>query len=850
MILIVLLLAAAFSSCALQREKEPRPKTVFELDSGWQFREAGSENEWLPATVPGCVHTDLFAAGEIPDPFFGDNEKDLQWIGEKEWVYTRTFSVDDPFLEHDRIFIEFAGLDTYAEVTLNGERLLSADNMFRQWKLQIKPYLKYGENTLEVRFLPPGPIEAEKRAALGYGLPGGDRVFTRKAAYHYGWDWGPRFLTCGIWKPVRITGWSDIHIRGIILRIQALSRERAIVEIDTGVRYTRNTGVEITLIDNDRGMRYDKTVRFKYVDENIVHGSTQFEFRIPDPKLWWPAGLGEQNQRSYTVELRLDGILIDSADMTFGLRTMELITDRDKSGESFYMKINDVPVFMKGANWIPMDSFLPRPGPDDYRRLLTAVKDANMNMLRVWGGGIYESDIFYDLCDSLGIIVWQDFMYACAMYPGNQDFIVTAGKEAGDNIRRLRNHACLAVWCGNNESSEGWRNWGWRNGYSDDQKDAIWKAYNKIFSTVLPQMVKTHNNKQISQIRPYHPSSPRYGRADPKSLTEGDAHYWGVWHDAEPFEVLEKKIPRFMSEFGFQSLPSMRTIEMFTEPGERRLDSAAMLSHQKHPRGFELIREYMERWYRVPEKFEDYVYVSQLLQAEGMSIGFTAQRRAMPYCMGTLYWQLNDCWPAISWSSIDYGGQWKALHYAAKKAFEPVLVSTAIEDGRLNLYIVSDRLEEIGGWAEMKLAGFDGTVLWERTIAAKAPPNGSVNIFSIPLDEFLSGADRSAVVFSAEFFCPGEDPPVAIRYFVHPKDMKLPDAGVTFEMIPDGPGATIALTSEVLAKNVFLDLDGCHFSDNFFDILPGKTIHVNIETDIPVEEIKDRIRIRTLRDTY
>jgi beta-mannosidase len=529
---------------------------------------------------------------------------------------------------------------------------------------------------------------------------------------------------------------------------------------------------------------------------------------------------------------------------------MELVTEKDGAGESFYLRINGVPVFMKGANWIPLDSFLPQAGPDDYRRMLTAARDANMNMLRVWGGGIYENDIFYDLCDSLGIVVWQDFMYACAMYPVDQDFLADAGKEAKYNIIRLRNHPCVAMYCGNNECDEGWHNWGWQEKYSNRQQITLWNGYGKLFDSKLPTRIQSFNDKISKQVRPYLPSSPRYGRANPRSLTEGDAHYWGVWHDAEPFEVLEEKIPRFMSEFGFQSLPSMKTIEMFTSPGDRHLDSAAMLSHQKHSRGFKLIREYMERWYRVPEKFEDYIYVSQLLQAEGMRIGFEAQRRAMPYCMGTLYWQLNDCWPAVSWSSIDYSGQWKALHYTAKKAFAPVLVSTEIEDGRLDLYIVSDRLEETGGWMTMKLREFDSAVLWERTIAVKAPPNASVIIFSIPLDEVLAGVDRSAVVFSAEFICPGEDPPLAIRYFAHPKDMKLPDTGITFDIIPEGEKITLSLTADVLAKNVFLDLGECHFSDNFFDILPGETVTVTLDTDIPIENIKDGIRIRTLRDTY
>ena len=837
----------ASASCGTNEPAGPRPKTVLELDFGWQFREAGDEGEWLPATVPGCIHTDLLAAGVIPDPFFGDNEKDLQWIGEKKWVYACTFTADDSLLMHDKIYITFEGLDTYAEATLNGKYLFNADNMFLKWRTNIKSHLKSGENYLEIRFRAAGPIEAGKRSSLGYGLPGGDRVFTRKAAYHYGWDWGPRYVTCGVWRPVRITGWSDTMIRNLIATTFALSEERAIVNIGINVDFGHKGKAELIILDKTRGRRYSRMVRFTRDHESNLFN---FEFRIPDPQFWWPAGLGSQALQRYTAEIYVDNMLIDSAELCFGFRKMELVTDKDAEGESFYLKINGIPVFMKGANWIPMDSFLPRPGPGDYRRLLTAAKDANMNMLRVWGGGVYEDEIFYDLCDSLGIVVWQDFMFACAMYPGDQEFIAGSLKEARQNIMRLRGHPCLALWCGNNENNEGWHNWGWQNDYSRKQCGEIRRAYEFLFGIVLPNAVISADAGTNEHIRAYHPSSPRYGRADPKSLTEGDAHYWGVWHDAEPFEILEDRIPRFMSEFGFQSLPSMKTVEMFTGPDERHLESEAMQSHQKHPRGYELIREYMERWYRVPEKFEDYIYVSQLLQAEGMRIGLTAQRRAMPYCMGTLYWQLNDCWPAVSWSSINFSGEWKALHYAVKRAFEPVLVSTATEDGMLHLYIVSDRLEEIGGWMTMRLAGFDGTVLWERTTAVKAPPNGSVKVFSIPLDVLLSGADRSAVVFSAEFTCPGEKPPVAIRYFVHPKDMKLPDPRFKFAILHGRPGVIFTMKAQTLVKNLFLQLDGVHFSDNFFDILPGETVDVTIETDLPMREIKDRLRIKTLRDTY
>jgi beta-mannosidase len=645
---------------------------------------------------------------------------------------------------------------------------------------------------------------------------------------------------------VRITGWSGVTIRDVAAKTISLSGESALVNIEVELLGDSGREAELILLDEESGKRFSKNVS---CGDKIT--TVDFELYISDPQLWWPAGLGAQALQRYTAEVYIDSVIIDSAGLCFGLRTIELVTDKDEAGESFYFKINNVPVFMKGANWIPMDSFLPRPSPAGYRRLMTAAKDANMNMLRVWGGGIYENDIFYDLCDSLGIMVWQDFMYACAMYPGDREFLESAGQEATRNIIRLRNHPCLAIWCGNNENDEGWQNWGWKKDFYPDQRDEIWKAYEDLFTGVLPAAVETYDAGAPGHIRAYHPSSPRYGRADPKSLTEGDAHYWGVWHDAEPFEILEEKIPRFMSEFGFQSLPSMRTIEMFTGPDERRLDSAAMLSHQKHPRGYDLIREYMERWYRVPEKFEDYVYVSQLLQAEGMRIGVAAQRRAMPYCMGTLYWQLNDCWPAVSWSSIDYSGEWKALHYAAKRAFEPLLVSTVEKEGSLHVYIVSDRLEELGGWISMKLTGFDGTVLWERVLTVKAPSNGSLDIFSILLEELLSGSDRSSVVFSAVFDCPGERPSRAIRYFAHPKDLKLPDPRFEYTILDGHPGVIFSMRAYTLAKNVFLHLDGeGHFSDNFFDILPGGTATLRIDTDIPRKQLKGRITIKTLRDTY
>ena len=645
---------------------------------------------------------------------------------------------------------------------------------------------------------------------------------------------------------MRITGWSEISIESTSTEVFALSPERAIVMIKVNFDRVVPPGTELALIEKRGAERNILALEKPRNDYYPV------EIRIPEPRFWWPAGLGEQNLYRCTMEVRRDRVLLDSTEITFGLRRMDLVTEKDEAGESFKFLVNGVPVFMKGANWIPLDSFLPRPTDDDYRRILTAARDANMNMLRVWGGGVYEREIFYDLCDSLGIVVWQDLMYSCGMYPGDRAFLVSAGAEASCEASRLYGHPCLALFCGNNECGEGWLNWGWREAYSQAQREEISGAYDKLFGSLLPVRIKEAWKGMLHHpnSRRYIESSPRFGRADPRSLTEGDAHYWGVWHDGEPFEVLEEKVPRFMSEFGFQSLPSMRTIEMFTVPEERHLGSTAMLAHQKHPRGYQLIEEYMKRRYRVPERFDDYIYVSQLLQAEGVRIGLEAHRRAMPYCMGSLYWQLNDCWPAVSWSSIDYAGEWKALHYAARRAFAPVLVSPVVKDGLLRVHIVSDRLEELGGWLTMKLVSFTGETLWREVINARAAANGSTEVFSVPLAALLPGADRAAVVFTAEFDCPGEKVPRALKYFVLPKEMKLPGAEVVFDVSPAPGGARVTLTCDVLAKNVFLDLGGDHFSDNFFDILPGDTVVVEVETALNPSQIREKMRIRTLRDTY
>ena len=631
-----------------------------ELNSNWRFRKTG-DAEWMNATVPGTAHTDLLLNKKIHDPFFGDNEKMLQWIDTCEWEYETWFNVDDSVLERNHSELVFEGLDTYAKVFLNDRLILSADNMFRTWIVDCKKYLLKEKNHLLIRFEPAsikGKAEAQK---LPFTLPGDEKVFTRKAQYHYGWDWGPRFVTCGIWRAVKINFRNSFRLNDVHMITEQLtdSVARIIAEVNLTVEKPTTLFFKLVVENQMRDSFYfDRTV---HPDEKIVN----LLFNINEPKRWWTNGLGEASV--YNISISATDPSGQSQELIdkIGLRTIELVQENDTKGKSFYFKLNGIPVFMKGANWIPADNFLPRVKREKYLHLLLDAKNANMNMLRVWGGGVYEDDSFYDLCDSLGILVWQDFMFACAMYPGDTSFLENVSQEISDNIIRLRNHPCIALWCGNNEIDEGWKNWGWQKQYNYSEKDstAIWKNYLRLFHEIIPQKII-----QLDPSRTYWESSPSIGWGHKESLFQGDSHYWGVWWGMEPFESYMKRTGRFVSEYGFQGMPSMRTIESFTNSAERSLGSAALKNHQKHPSGFETIEHYMNDWYKKPKDFVSYVYVSQLLQAEGMIAAIEAHRSAKSYCMGTLYWQLNDCWPVTSWSSIDHFGRWKALHYAVRES--------------------------------------------------------------------------------------------------------------------------------------------------------------------------------------
>jgi beta-mannosidase len=808
--------------CFSCQPKHDLPLTI-ELHRGWQFKKV-TDSIWQSATVPGNVHSDLFSHQLIEDPFIGDNEKEVQWISETDWEYKTIFLIDEETFQKNHFEINFEGLDTYASVYLNDSLILNANNAFRRWNINVKPLLK-AKNELRLVFEHTSKHEEAEKEKLPYELPEGERIFTRKAQFQYGWDWGPKLNTCGIWRPIKLIANNDLRIRDSYIIQNELNDSIAKLNVFMDLAYNQTEDYTFELFIND------SLVKIK--EGGIQYSPMSIPFEIKNPKRWWPHNLGEPYLYDIKIVVKEGKKILDSMSVKKGLRTIALVTEKDSIGESFYFKVNDVPVYAKGANYIPLNSLQSKVTNGDYEKLLDDVVDANMNMLRVWGGGIYENDIFYDLCDEKGILVWQDFMFACAMYPGDKDFLETVKQEAVDNVKRLRNHTSIALWCGNNENSEGWKRWGWQADRSEAEKEEIWNNYLKVFDSILPNTVTSLSDTD------YWESSPKYGRGNPKYKTEGDAHDWWIWHDGYPFKHLEENVPRFMSEFGFQSFPSYETIRYINQNDSIEITSEGFKNHQKHSRGFELIDTYMERDFPIPDNAEDYVYMSQLLQAYGVTKGIEAQRRAKPYNMGTLFWQLNDCWPAVSWSSIDYFGNWKAQHYKAKQSFENLLISPKIENDILKTWIVNDGLDAHEDILYLKLIDFNGHTIWQDDKTVTVDSNSSAIKYELDLSAIAF--HKNAIVLISKFKTES-----SYFYFVKPKKLKLNEGGIENKITKIKHGFTIELSSKTLQKDVFLfSKTKGHFSDNFFDLLPNTSVTIQFKTE---SEILDDLQLKSFNN--
>jgi beta-mannosidase len=708
-----------------------------ELKDGWHFKQVNAEL-WLPAEVPGTVHTDLLKNDRILDPFYRTNEKQLQWIDKVDWQYQLEFEVDEAWLQNDAIDLQFDGLDTYADVSLNGELLFKADNFFVDWRESVKDKLKAGTNELSIYFHSPMRVGAKKLAEHGYQLPAindqawngdmGDKqpsIHTRKPGYHYGWDWGPRLTTSGIWRPIKLEMWNGARLVDVYYHQCSLSDEVAELDAQFTIEAIQSGTATVRIYDGDK-LLGDKVLTLKAGEQEVVVPIT-----INNPKRWWTWDLGEPHLYNLRAELEMGGKLTDISEKRLGLRTVRVVQEPDEKGSSFYFELNGVPLYAKGANYIPNDVFIPRVTDETYAAVLDSAVAANMNMIRVWGGGFYENKLFYDICDEQGLLVWQDFMFACSMYPGNDEFLAKVRAEAEYNVRRLRQHPSIAMWCGNNEMDMAWAQhnenggWGWKEKYTAEQRKTIWADYRAIFHELLPEAVEA-----LSPGTFYWPSSPfnKEGSHAHYTTTNGDIHYWGVWHGEHPISAFYDHIGRFMSEYGFQSFPEFETIKRFTLPEDWDIESKVMLAHQRSTIGNVAIRNYMEQHYHVPESFEDMLYIGQVLQAEAIRTALEAHRTAKPYCMGTLYWQLNDCWPAATWAGLDYYLNWKAMHYFVRKAYEPVMLALRNKDGKVHLRLVSDRREAVDGQLKIQVIDFDGKVSWEEERTLQIPADASMEL--------------------------------------------------------------------------------------------------------------------------
>ncbi len=812
----------------------------FSLEGRWLFRQVG-QKKWFPATVPGTVHTDLMENGIIPDPYYRDNELKVQWVERENWEYKKDFQLPESVMDKGHLELVCKGLDTLAKIFINGERIAETDNMFRCYRFDVKSFLKREKN--EIRILFESPVEWEKALEnkLPYRLPGG-APHVRKAPYHFGWDWGPRLVTSGIWRPLRIEAWDRAYIEDLEIS-QDFSGKKVVLHFKVRVISDIEQGATIKFIVSRKKKDFKKNLSVSLRKGSSIH---QLSLEIPDPELWWPAGMGKQNLYTVKVFLLEGKQTLDSFSRRIGLRTLVLEKKEDKWGKCFQFVVNGVPFFAKGGNWIPADVFLTKIKRQKYEQLLKDCVAANMNMLRVWGGGVYEAPEFYDLCDELGLTIWQDFMFACAMYPGDEAFLQNVKEEAVNVVKELRHHPCLALWCGNNECEEGWFHWGWKN----QLPQSVWNDYEKIFHHILPQTVAKHDPQ-----RQYWPSSPHSEKiGEPRSEKSGDMHYWGIWHGMEPFKEYRKKFHRFFSEFGFQSFPLMETVRTFTLPQDQNITSPVMEHHQKHPLGNKLIIHYMLDHYRLPSSFESLLWLSQVLQAEGMKIGIEHFRSQMPRIMGALYWQINDCWQVASWSGIDYFGTWKALHYYAQRFYKPVLVAP-IDSGKvLNVYGVSDLSQPLDALLHWAVYTYEGQAVREKEAQVRLEPGASCVLLSQNLDELKKDLPGNEVYFYCELKNESGTLSSNVFHFSELKRVFLPDPEIKREVVLEGKKAVINLESKKFAKDVYLSMPGIkgRFSDNFFDMIPEKTYTIEflIEEDIEFNQITMNLKIISLRDTY
>ncbi|NSW51831.1 MAG: glycoside hydrolase family 2 protein [Anaerolineae bacterium] len=793
--------------------------------------------------MPGSVHLDLMRHGRIPDPFLYDNEEKVQWIIDQEWQYRCQFEVNQTLILAEKQVMVFNGIDTIASVSLNGTLLGKTDNMFRTYEWDVTTLINTtGSNELLVTFPSVGKFLTEKlseRTVKGVGALGIDgSYYMRKAPCHFGWDWGPALPPIGIWQPVTIEGRNLAFLKDVHFR-QQHGEDSVMISATLDVGSLSNVPVKAI-------MRVTAPDGKSWTTQKYVQSECDLSINVDNPQLWYPNGYGAQPLYDVMVTLESDDDILDSKAVKMGLRTLELRQEPDQWGKSFTFVVNDIPIFAKGSNWIPADSFPTRLTHARMERWIADTAAAHQNMLRVWGGGLYETDDFYTLCDQYGILVWQDCIFACKIYPLHQDqFIENIRHEIIDNARRIRHHASLALWCGNNEMEWGWEDWHWNCAENSDLKS----GYDTFFHYLLPKWLKT-----LDPDTPYWPSSPSSDTPffNVNGQEQGDAHYWDVWHKGAPFTAYRNQYPRFMSEFGFQAFPPIETIHHYTNPEDRNLTSYVMELHQKNNNGNRFIINQMSASYKIPTNFDKLMYMSMVLQAEGIRYGVEHWRRNKKRVSGTLYWQLNDCWPVASWASIDYYGRWKALHYAAKRFYAPVLLSLYDEDTHVAMHLTNDLPRQWNGEIRWRLETLTGSIREQGSLPVSVEALESREVCAVDLP--VPDGDRRDLVFIADLFTNNTLVATQISIFAPNKHVNYVDPQLVAEVSQSGDDFIITLTAKTLARYVEVKMEGFDavFSDNYFDLPAGKSISVTTKKPEgwTVETAQTALRLMHLHASY
>jgi len=843
------------------------------IEKGWTFRllpgnaQAAAHADatrWHAATVPGTVHTDLLANRLIVDPYVGAPEGGLQWIGLADWEYRTHFDVPRATISAARSELVFEGLDTFAEVYVNSKKLLAADNAFRTWRVPVQGRLRAHGNELRVVLHSPittllpqvqaMPIKLAGNYPSPYGDEPADAMtgnFARKPGYHYGWDWGPRYVTAGVWKRVMLQSWNTLRVADLQLRQDHVDAERADVSAIASVDAGKDGAFELRLWQTaPDGLR--SLAAQRHVDLQAGANRIELPVHVDHPQRWFPNGYGAQPLYRFELEVADGRAAVASARARTGLRSIELRREPDDKGRSFYFLVNGIPVFAKGADVIPFDMFAPRVTKAKLRRVLRSAHDANMNFLRSWGGGYYESGDFFDLADELGLLVWQDFMFGGGMPPAYDDaFRANVIAEARDNILRLRNHPSLVLWCGNNEEEIAWKYWGPGRAMTDADPafaDKVWKGYVQLFGADLRRVVAEEGGGAA-----YWASSPSDDLADVANTpASGDMHYWEVWGNPAyaPTKYLDVT-PRFMSEYGLQAWPAPRTIDAFAKPDEQGIATPVIEAHQKFlaGKGNERLMKYVAHEFGETKDFAEFVYESQVVQAEGIELAALHHRASRPFTMGSLYWQLNDVWPGASWSSVDWFGRWKALQFHARRFYAPVAVA-ALRDaaGRTSVSVLNDRTQALHGELRLRVMTLDGQTLRDERRSVEIVPLAATAFATYTDAELLGNADPTATVAVFELQVDGEAASRGVVYFRAAKEMHWPGDGLHAQLRRAGAGYVLDVQAAHFARAVWIDFGAAdaELSDNALTLLPGERVSLRVSSHAGLDALRKSLRMRSV----